>query len=396
MQHQLLKRELGLGGAIVTGLGSIVGTGAFVAIGVAAGMWGDSVFWAIPLAAFVAVFNGLSSAFLAGRYPVAGGTYEYGYQALNPWLGFSAGWLFLLAKTASAATAALGVALYLRAESPVVPVVAVVGVAAMVLAGLRRTAWLNVVLVSVSAGAIAWFATTSLFVRSEGSIVPESIELGVLPAGIAFLFVAFTGYGRIATLGEEVTAPEVTIPRAVVITLAISAVLYMLVEIGGRASGGEFWGRDGGIVEVGGAVVAIGAIAAMLGVLVNLILGLSRVWLAMGRRGDMPAGLARLDRRSQPATAIIVSSALVAALTLLGDISLAWSFSAMTVLLYYGLTNLSALALSRRRPTAWLGLASCLFLSFFVPLGVWLAGVALLVFGLLWKTVYPRWSSVPS
>jgi APA family basic amino acid/polyamine antiporter len=393
VQHQLLKRELGLGGAIVTGLGSIVGTGAFVAIGVAAGMWGDAVFWAIPFAAFVAVFNGMSSAFLAGRYPVAGGTYEYGYEALNQWFGFSAGWLFLLAKTASAATAALGVAVFLRAEGPLVPVVAVVAVTAMVLAGLRRTSWLNATLVLVSSGAIVWFAATSLIGGSGSSTVPVLTEPGSLPAAIAFLFVAFTGYGRIATLGEEVTSPEVTIPRAVVITLAISAVLYMLVEIGGRAFGGPFWGRDAGIVEAGDAVVAVGAIAAMLGVLVNLILGLSRVWLAMGRRGDMPGGLARLDRRSQPAAAIVVSAALVAALTLIGDISLAWSFSAMTVLLYYGLTNLSALAVSRSRPTAWLGLLSCLFLSFFVPLGVWLAGVALLAFGLLWKTVYARLSS---
>ena len=80
-------------GAVATGLGSIIGTGAFVAIGLASERWGDLVLWAIPLAAIVAVFNGWSSAFLAGRFPVAGGTYEYGYLTLNQWLGFSAGWL---------------------------------------------------------------------------------------------------------------------------------------------------------------------------------------------------------------------------------------------------------------------------------------------------------------
>jgi APA family basic amino acid/polyamine antiporter len=62
----------------------------------------------------------------------------------------------------------------------------------------------------------------------------------------------------------------------------------------------------------------------------------------------------------------------------------------MTVLLYYGLTNLSALAVDRRRATAWLGLVSCLSLSFFVPLGVWLTGVGLLALGLIWKTVYTK------
>lgn len=390
MQHQVLKRELGLGGAIVTGLGSIIGTGAFVAIGIASGMWGDSVIWAIPLAAAVAVFNGLSSAFLAGRFPVAGGTYEYGYQTLNQWVGFSAGWLFLLAKTASAATAALGVALYLRASGPLVPIIAVALVTAMVLAGLRRTAWLNAALVIASAGAIVWFAMRSTLRSEEVSNFVTTWSAPDVAAAMAFLFVAYTGYGRIATLGEEVEEPEVTIPRAVVITLAIAATLYMLVEVGGRAFGGPLWGQDTGIVDAGGPVVAAGAIAAMLGVLLNLILGLSRVWLAMGRRGDMPGALSRLDRRREPVAAIVVSAVLVSALTSIADISLAWSFSAMTVLLYYGLTNLAALAVNRRRATAWLGLLSCVSLSFFVPLGVWLTGISMLALGLVWKTVYTR------
>jgi basic amino acid/polyamine antiporter, APA family len=388
--HQELRRELGLGGAVVTGLGSIVGTGAFVAIGIASGMWGDLVIWAIPLAAVVAVFNGMSSAFLAGRFPIAGGTYEYGYQALNPWLGFAAGWLFLLAKTATAATAALGVALYLGVGGPLVPILSVVVMTTLVLIGIRRTAWINLVLVAVSAGAIVWFAATSLSEGTPAVNFVDDLEPADLAAAIAFLFVAYTGYGRIATLGEEVRSPEVVIPKAVIITLAIAAGLYMLVELGGRAVGGPTWGADGGIVDVGGTVMALGAIAAMLGVLLNLILGLSRVWLAMGRRGDMPSALARLDRRSQPVTAIILSALLVAGLTLFGDIGLAWSFSAMTVLLYYGLTNLAALAVDRRRVTGWLGLASCLFLSFFVPWGVWLTGAALIVGGLLWKTAHRR------
>lgn len=377
-----------MGGAVVTGLGSIVGTGAFVAIGIASGRWGDILFLAIPLAAVVAVFNGMSSAFLAGRYPVAGGTYEYAYQSLNQWLGFSAGWLFLLAKTASAATAALGVTLYLGVEGPVIPIAAVAMVTAMVIAGIRRTARLNVMLVLASGGAIVWFATSAVLTQDGLSEVAIELSGGELAAAIAFLFVAYTGYGRIATLGEEVHDPEITIPRAVVITLAVAAGLYMAVEIGGRAHAGASWGVEAGIVETGGLVVAIGAIAAMLGVLLNLILGLSRVWLAMGRRGDMPSRLARLNDRSQPIAAIALSAGLVAALTLIGDIGLAWSFSAMTVLLYYGLTNLAALAIERRRPTAWLGLASCIFLSFFVPLGIWITGVSLVAAGLVWKTVY--------
>ncbi len=86
-----------------------------MSIGIAAGVTGPSVILAVALAAAVATFNGLSSAQLAASHPVSGGTYEYGYRYLTPALGFTAGWMFVCAKSASAATAALGFAGYVLA-----------------------------------------------------------------------------------------------------------------------------------------------------------------------------------------------------------------------------------------------------------------------------------------
>jgi len=396
--HEPLVRELGLGGAIVTGLGSILGTGAFVAIGVASGMWGDAVLLAIPIAGVIAVFNGLSSAYLAGRFPVAGGTYEYGYQTLGPWWGFTAGWLFLMAKNASAATAALGGGLYLGipGDRRLVAIVTVVLVTLLVIAGLRRTAVVNTVLVALTVGGLLTFAYAGLVDTSfPAEILNRGTGLsidGLLPA-TAFIFLAYTGYGRIATLGEEVHRPARTIPRAVVVTLGLAAILYALVAVAGRTVGGPNWGR---LVEQGltpaelvgepyTAVVTVGAVTAMVGVLLNLVLGLSRVWLAMGRRLDMPEALARLDRRSVPVIASITAAVPIAALSLIGDIALAWTFSAFTVLLYYGITNLAAIKLDRGRWSSWIGLVSCLSLSFFVPLEVWLTGAGIVGIGLIWK-----------
>jgi basic amino acid/polyamine antiporter, APA family len=392
---QVLRREMGLGGAIVTGLGSILGTGAFVAIGVASGLWGDAVLMAIPIAGAVALFNGLSSAFLAGRFPVAGGTYEYGYRTLGASWGFTAGWLFLLAKTASAAAAALGMAAFLDVpwDPRISAGVAVVVLTALVLAGLKRTIIVNAVLVTVTVGSLLVFTFVAMTQGGpQQPIDGDSIRLGLLPA-IPFLFVAYTGYGRIATLGEEVRRPEVTIPRAVMWTLALAVCLYGLVAVGGRALGGQHWGFgiEGGatlvdlVTEPYSVVVMVGGVAAMLGALLNLILGLSRVWLAMGRRDDMPRRLSKLDRRANPATAISISAVPILIIVGVGDLAIAWSFSAFTILLYYGITNLSALSLDRRRWTAWLGLMSCAFLSFYVPLRVWVVGAALVSLGLVWK-----------
>jgi APA family basic amino acid/polyamine antiporter len=390
-----LRREMGLGGAIVTGLGAILGTGAFVAIGLAAGMWGDNVLLAIPIAGGLAMFNGLSSAFLAGRFPVAGGTYEYAYRSVGPWWGFIAGWLFLLAKTASAGAAALGVATYLgiTEDQRIVAIGAILAVTGFVVAGVRPSVVVNVVLVTITIAALVVFGVSGL--ADSGSPAPitrTEIGAGLLPA-IAFMFVAFTGYGRIATLGEEVRRPERFIPRAVVVTLVIAGALYMLVALGGRALGGPHWGvvldeagLDALLDDPESILVAIGAVTAMLGVLLNLILGLSRVWLAMGRRGDMPVALARLDQRQNPLNAVFAAAVPVILFALIGEISVAWSFSAFTVLLYYGITNLAAIAADSRRWTSWAGLITCLALSFFVPVTIWLTGAILIALGAIWRS----------
>ncbi|MCG8462995.1 MAG: amino acid permease, partial [Holophagales bacterium] len=108
-----LRRELGVTGATMMGLGSIMGAGVFVSLGIVAGLAGPSALIAVFIAALVAICNGLNSAQLAASHPVSGGAYEYGHVYLRPWLGFTAGTVFLAAKTASAATSALGFAGYL-------------------------------------------------------------------------------------------------------------------------------------------------------------------------------------------------------------------------------------------------------------------------------------------
>jgi APA family basic amino acid/polyamine antiporter len=224
------------------------------------------------------------------------------------------------------------------------------------------------------------------------------------------MFVAYTGYGRIATLGEEIEQPTKNIPRAIMLTLAVSMTLYVAVGLIAIAVVGapslatatqrqaaplEFVARQlgGSAVAIG---VSIGAMTAMLGVLLNLILGLSRVVLAMGRRGDLPALFARVDRsQSTPFYAVILVGIVIAALTLIGSVQTTWSFSAFTVLIYYALTNLSAVRLKDDerlypRSIAWLGLVSCVFLAFWVEASVWMTGLGLIAVGLLWHKVAGR------
>src|SRR5579871_1991707 len=157
LPHHVLKRNLGLVGATMIGLGSIIGTGIFVSMGVAAGITGPSVIFAIALAALIATCNAFSSAQLAATHPVSGGTYEYGYLYLHPSLGFTAGWMFLCAKTASAATAALGFAGYLLhllgvSSIHITPIAIsiLLLLTLLVLSGLKKSNFINIIIVSIT------------------------------------------------------------------------------------------------------------------------------------------------------------------------------------------------------------------------------------------------------
>ncbi len=414
-----LRRTVGVAGAVLLGLGSIVGTGVFVSIGIASDVAGPAVIVAVAIAALVATANGLNSAQLAAVHPVSGGTYEYAYRLLHPAAGFSAGWMFLCAKTASAATAALGFAAYvaagLRLEGRwtivLIACATVAAVTIVVLSGLRRSNALNAVLVAITVSALGAFLGFGAAHVSADRFEPFFGDGPGLLEATALMFVAFTGYGRIATMGEEIRDPGRNIPRAMIATLVVSALLYIAVAVvlvgttmKGDYPDGAALGQAASSFNSPIAVwwVGIGATVAMLGVLLNLVLGLSRVWLAMGRRRDMPGVLARVNRAgTTPVPAVALTGASIAALALIGDIKTTWSFSAFTVLVYYALTNAAALRLpkSQRRYPRWVavaGLASCLFLAFWVKWQVWAVGLGLILVGLVWHTAARKLRSAES
>lgn len=408
-----LKRQVGLPGAVLLGLGSIVGTGVFVSLGFISLEHGLLILPATVLAGFLALCNAFSSAQLAANHPVSGGTYAYGNRYLNPFAGFTAGWLFLIAKSFSAATAALGFAGYttkilnLQASwaVPVIATMSTVLLTALVLSGLRRSNLGNALMVGFSIGTLVIFIIASFLYQNNFSLVDgfsgirfeRGGTISSLLGATALMFVAYTGYGRIATLGEEVTEPKKTIPRAVIATLITTAILYSVVawivsvaqpahHLPGFVSApleviALFWEN-----KLLAGLIAAGAAVALLGVILNLVLGLSRVLFAMGREGDMPSLFGKTENHN-PNNAVIGVAVFIIALIWIGDISLTWSFSAVTVLLYYGMTNLCALKLGDNdiffpRFFSWLGLIGCLALTFWVDIRVylWAAGLILLGF----------------
>jgi APA family basic amino acid/polyamine antiporter len=410
-----LARVVGVPGAVGLGLGSVLGTGIFVSIGLAAEVAGTGLLPALVLAAAVAALNGLSSAQLAAAFPVSGGTYEYAHRTLHPALGRVAGWMFLCAKTASAATAVLGLSGYALGALGVgseaafrgLAVAVALAVTALVAGGLERSSRANAGIVAVTVAVLLLFAGLGAARRAAGAgAAPAGASpgpFGVLH-GAALMFVAYTGYGRVATLGEEVRDPARSIPRAIVLTVVASLALYCAVAgvaLGavGAPALAEATRTQAAPLEAAARalelpwlarLLAVAAGTAMLGVLLNLLLGISRVVLAMARRSDLPAPLAAIERRhGSPRNAVLATGIVVAALAGLGSVRATWSFSAVTVLVYYAVTNAAALRLpaAARRFPRWVpvgGLAGCVGLAVWIEPRYWLSGLAVAAVGLAW------------
>src|SRR3954469_18558958 len=251
-----LARRLGTGDAVVIGLGSMVGAGIFSAFGPAADAAGSALLAGLALAAGraschaggIAYCNAVASAQLAAQYPTSGGTYVYGRERLGEWWGFAAGWAFVVGKTASCAAMALTFAAYAISSSAwvqrLVAVAAVLALTALNYRGISRTAQATRLLAGVSLACllVAIFAIATSGETDAGrlghwpSFGAGGLH-GVLQAA-GFLFFAFAGYARIATMGEEVRDPARTIPRAIPIALGIALALYLVVAVAALAGAG--------------------------------------------------------------------------------------------------------------------------------------------------------------
>lgn len=406
----VLERNVGLPSAVGFGLGAMVGTGVFVTTAVGAGMAGPAVLVSLVLAGIAAACNGLSSAELAMVYPRSGGTYEYAGRRLSPWSGFLAGWLFLAAKSTSAAATALGFGTYVGALTGLPPLAVsiglVVGVTILCLFRLTKAGVVNLALVVVSAAALITFIAVGLPGIDAARFTPFAPygARGILTAG-SLLFVAYAGYGRVATLGEEIANPKRNIPIAVVLSLIAAASLYILVTttavgtIGAEAFAAAAAGKAPLEAAAGSGwlrlFLGVGAATALGSVFLNLLLGLSRMLFAMSRGGDLPSGLTRLNAASSPFAAVLVMGTIVGSLVALRDIVVLLSISAFAVLVYYSFTNLSALRLGRDErlvPPAVpaLGLIFCLGLAANVPPKQMAIGAGILAAGVVWRLIWRR------
>ncbi|SMQ18242.1 amino acid/polyamine/organocation transporter, APC superfamily [Streptomyces sp. Ag82_O1-12] len=403
-----LRRTLGVGDAVVIGLGSMVGAGIFAALAPAAHAAGSGLLLGLTVAAVVAYCNAMSSARLAALYPASGGTYVYGRERLGEFWGYLAGWSFVVGKTASCAAMALTVGTYLWPEQAhAVAVAAVVALTAVNYGGVQKSAWLTRVIVAL---VLALLASVVVACLASGEADARRLDIaasggadGVLQAA-GLLFFAFAGYARVATLGEEVRDPARTIPRAIPLALGITLVVYACVAVAvlsvlGSGGLGNATAPLADAVRAAGVpslvpVVRLGAAVAAMGSLLALILGVSRTTLAMARDRHLPGALAAVHPRFQvPHRAELAVGAVVAVLAATVDVRGAIGFSSFGVLAYYAVANTSAWTLSSTsaaRLVPVVGLVGCVVLAFSLPVVSVVVGAGVLVVGAVGYAVRGR------
>jgi APA family basic amino acid/polyamine antiporter len=383
-----------------------VGAGIFVVLGITIGYAGPAVVVSIILAGVVASFTAFSFAEVSSAIPKEGGIYAYTYQLVSPFVAFVVGCLWLFGQIVAGTAISLGFASYFVSLVPslspkLIAVLVALALTLLNLVGIKESAKVNNTLVTLKIAILLLFILVGIPMINTRNYVPFAPGgfSGILQ-GAAFIFFAYLGFGRIATLGEEVENPSRTLPRSILFALATSVIIYVLTAL--VATGLQNYtllaGSGSPIADAARAtgnyavvtIVSIGALIATTSVLLTNLIGLSRVSFAMARNGQLPSPIAKIDNRfGTPYVSILSAGLLMTALVLLLNLTQTIAITSFSVLAAQVVLNYSATRLRSKMPNSGkfktpmypliplLGLISSIVLMFSLPQDSWI--IALLV-----------------
>jgi APA family basic amino acid/polyamine antiporter len=385
-----LKPTLGLFDATAISVGAIIGAGIFVVTGIAAGLAGSALIVSMLIAAAISLFTALSFAELTAWQPKEGSIYEYTYQLISPFAGFLTGWMWILSNTFGGAAVSLGFANYLTALIPILPVnwvaaILCVAFTALNFLGIRQSALMNNFLVVAKLLILAFFIILGLAYINPSNFMPFApFQVGVF-YGACYIFFAYGGFARVAVIAEEVKDAKRNVPKAILLSLIISTIVYILVGVVAVGLIGASSLSDPNspplthaISTTGNAtavyIVSVGGLLATASVLLTSILGVSRMAYAMAKRKDIPQTLSRLHQRyNTPYYSIWIIGALMTLLVLFIDLTKVVAIGTFALLFYYAFANVSALRLKVQKRlypqfVPILGTVTCLALLIFILL----------------------------
>ncbi|QIS17592.1 amino acid permease [Nocardia terpenica] len=322
-----LQRALGLWQLTAIGVGGIIGAGIFALAGsIAHDTAGPAVLVSFLIAGVASAAAALSYAEFGGLIPKAGSAYTYGYAVLGEPVGWFIGWDLLLEYTAIVAVVAIGISGYIEylleqfhIHLPVwmlgapgtghghkvdlFAVLLCLFIAFLLNLGMKSAARFETVLVAVKVVVVLIVIVAGVFYIKGGNYHPFfPFGFGGAVTGASTVFFAVFGYDAMSTAAEESVDAKRHLPKAIVLSLAISMVLYVLVclVLTGMQHYTEIDPKSGlatAFKSVGlpglGSLIAAGAIVGIMTVLFTFMLGVTRIWFSMSRDGLLPKWFAK-------------------------------------------------------------------------------------------------------
>jgi APA family basic amino acid/polyamine antiporter len=363
-QHSL-HRYLGLPLATFYGLGTIVGAGIYVLIAEVALVSGSSLPLAFLLAGLAAALTGACYAELCSRYPRAAGAVLYVDEAFGrAWLSQLTGVLVLLTGIVSAAAISRGFVGYLDVYLPlplwcgILMLCLLMG--AIATAGIRESAWLITIITLLEVLGLLFVVALVWTGEPVESQPTQDVELSGILLGTFIAFYAFIGFEDLVNLAEETRDPERTLPLAILISVTVSLVLYVLVAFSAvRFVELDDLGQSASplVLMVSGhpgamqVITLVGIVAISNGALTQVVMA-SRMLYGMATRSLLPSFFSYINPRTRtPVRNVWIVVALIAAMALwLPLVTLAKLTSAI-ILVLFALVNLSLMRIRGRAET---------------------------------------------
>jgi APA family basic amino acid/polyamine antiporter len=439
-----LKKAVGALSLTAMGLGAIIGTGVFVIIGEAISLSGPAIVLSFVLAGVTCVCSARSYSELASTIPVSGSAYTYSYATLGELVAWIIGWDLILEYGVSVAAVAVGWGGYLQSlldslfgislpDSIAGPpgdggtfnlpaVVLVLGVTALLCVGVRESARTNAAMVAFKLGVLALFIGLGVYALlfhdggGAGGFSPFATHgtSGVVDAA-ALIFFAYIGFDAVSTSGEEAEKPQRDLPIALVGSLLIATLIYIVIALVavGLAPASKLGGSEAPLADalkIGGGygpwasdILSLGALVAITSVVLTILYGQTRIMFAMTRDGPLPRGSGKLSKRKTPVRITLSFGIAIAVLAAFVPLSEIAKLVNIGTLFAFVLVNIGVIVLRRTQPDLergfrvpfvpvfpLIGIALCIYLMSKLEGETWLRfGVWLLV-GLVIYFAYGR------
>ena len=361
-----LKRRIGLFGLTAYGVGMILGAGIYALIGAAAGVTGNSLWVSFLLGAFISSFTGLSYAELSSTIPKSAAEYSYAREAFGGDLTpFLVGWIIIFTETVSVATVALGFAGYMKGLFEAAPIVLVsliliVVLSALNFVGIEESSRLNIVFTIIEASGLLLIIALGIPYLGRVNYLEAAAGVqGILKAS-TLIFFAYLGFEDIVNLAEESKNPKKDVPKALVLSVVITAIFYVFVALAavsiadwqdlGSSCCPLAFAASKAMGESASLVMSVIALFATSNTVLILLIVTSRMIFGMSRDGSLPHSLARISGRGTPWVAILVSLILSGIFVLFGNIEFVAEVTNFGTFVTFASVNLSAIWLRIRRP----------------------------------------------